>query len=258
MPPLRLCQNPLYYLKTSALATFRELDGITPFERAITLSDQAIRILETQVHNGRQSLRTNHAWAIAHKATLLKDSGDPAAALRLLEEAGALLREVGPTLEDLAEVDRKRAMCYGQLGDKQSAIAAYEQASVIMRSLHRWDPNQDVSFYKELIDKWSKSEFLDCLARAQGQQAMILYSEGEERCKRCGGRGVYGGGTLTGGRHYDLPCSMCKGRGRVTLLPAARQTMDLALAAFEQLVIREHRHDLMGELNRCRELRARM
>ncbi|MGA2987153.1 MAG: HEAT repeat domain-containing protein [Terriglobia bacterium] len=240
---------------TPALAAYRALGTAVPLEDQIPLVDQAIEVLARLADMGHQQLSYNLARAIWRKATLLKGSGNRDGCGSLFDQAAAMMQR---DPYDLRDLQREKSLWLAEIGDKAGAIAAYEAVKAGQKIRDSWKPAQDVEFYAKLVNEKGKTEYADCLARAQAEQAVALYRQGTITCTRCGGRGWHGGGTLTGGRHYDIQCTLCYGRKKIDLGREARQMMVRALETYDRLVRHEGRRDLQDEMKRFKELRETM
>jgi HEAT repeat protein len=240
--------------QTPALEAYRALETSVSLEAQARRIDQAIEILARLTGQGHQRLNYNLARAIWRKATLFKDSGDHDACGWLFHQAAEMMQGD----YDLRDLQREKSLWLAKIGDKAGAVAAYEAVKADQKFRGSWKPAQDVEFYAQLVNGAGKAEYADCLARAQVEQADSLYRLGTITCTRCGGRGWHGGGTLTGGRHYDIQCTLCYGRKTIDVRWEASRIMDRALETYDRLVREEGHRDLRDEMNKFKKLRETM
>lgn len=235
---------------TPALEAYRALETSVALQAQVRRVDQAIEIFVRLAGQGHQRLKYNLARALWSKAALLKDSGDREACRELFDRAAEMMQGE----DDFRDLQREKSLWLVEMGDKAGAVAAYEAVKADRKLRNSWKATQDVEFYATLVNDKGKTEYADCLARAQAEQAVVLYRQGTIICTRCGGRGWHGGGTLTGGRHYDVRCTLCYGRKTIDMGWEARRLMDSALESYDRLVRQGGRRDLRDEMKKFKEL----
>ena len=218
--------------------------------------DEAKRLYEEMVADGRAELREDLAQLCLNKALLHDTLGDAPGTVQEYKRAIGLLEQLveregrGELANDLAMAYMNKAIALLSLGEGRAALALYDRA---------------IAIRERLVEREGRGELANDLAMAYLNKAVALRSLGEERAAlglydraiavyerlvEREGRGELANNLAAAYMNKAVALGDL-GEGR-----AALALCDRAIAIRERLVEREGRRELLGSLAKVKGLRA--